>query len=581
MASKTSTGSGPGSCPNCNPSFHLIHKFRNLDLQSRLRAKTVIGDERQVVSELLSNVDKELSSYDVHIASLQSAILIMQNERAELKRLAYKAKGLLSPIRRLPSEILSEIFGHCGLQATIHRTAKTPAYELGKACTRWKDVINSSAVLWTNISLMIGRSVDAQKQAEFVKRILEKSGTLPLNLSVFGDATDLFEPAQPDYTHAAIEALVSAASRWSSLSIKLPVALTNAAFKDTAGKLPALHEIIFETQNILGAAAETETLSVFKTVETLQRLGLPSHKFTPGWKHKFDFANLLEFTCGIHNTAILKEVARSTNLQVLRLQQCTPPSTPRNQVTYELPIEVLDFHFGTYNFSRQMAGLAWICKYTKLPRLQSLVLSQGPSSTSSVQRETRDSSWVPSVVHLVNDTRCLLTSLTMTGVDIPAGDLLSLLHNLTSLTDLTFHERRESAAVIDENFLKLLTLYVAAPDPDSDTESDTDQPLVALLPKLQRIEVSASGTRFTDKGFVDMVTSRWKGTPGRSLVSLPMVDTSASGSSGSPPNAGAGIRSVTLKVHSREVRASQFHTLKMLEQMGLFVSISGKIGTII
>jgi hypothetical protein len=153
----------PSGCPTCEPSFTLLDKYLNLDLQARLRARHVIGGEKEVITHLLNDVDNELDAYDTRIADLQSALLVMQNERAELKRLANCARGLLAPVRRLPSELLTEIFALCGLKVEIEQTVKTPALDLGCVCTRWNEVISGSQSLWSRVILVVGKDLDSEK----------------------------------------------------------------------------------------------------------------------------------------------------------------------------------------------------------------------------------------------------------------------------------------------------------------------------------------------------------------------------------------------------------------------------------
>jgi hypothetical protein len=101
-----------------NVSFKTLHKLRTFDIYSHLRSNRASPTE---VSELIEDLRHEVEEYDQEIGRLYSAIFALQNKKKELLVYEKKLKWFLSPVRKLPKEIVSEIFGHCILPSCLQK----------------------------------------------------------------------------------------------------------------------------------------------------------------------------------------------------------------------------------------------------------------------------------------------------------------------------------------------------------------------------------------------------------------------------------------------------------------------------
>jgi hypothetical protein len=541
----------------------LLDKFRGLDLQARLRASHVIGGEKEILLRLLDDVDSELGGYDTRIAGMQSALLVVQNERTELQKLANCARGLLAPVRRMPSELLSEVFALCGLEVKIERTVKTPALDLGCVCTRWNEVISGSPNLWSTVSLVIGRDLDAEKQTRLVLRALKKSAPLPLTLEVADAEDNPYILPEQNETHPSINALIQECFRWRHLTVKLTVPTTNAFFASVVGKLSMLVSLTFANQGKPDRVSLENDLDIFKDVPTLRTVTLPTS--VDRTSYFLPLETLDTFEMGGFSTEVISVIlSRARNLRILKINHCPLQGVvmvPGQSVVNSESLRTLNIEF---IYCSTYSAVSHLFSCVSLPRLQALSLTSPHSSHCG---HPHGDTWVPSLVGMLNRSHCSIQTLVIAGVRITQDSLVSIFRNVSSLRDLTLHERPASnvaSAPIDDKLLTLLTLSSASSGSDVYSQVHT-----TLLPNLERIELRAGGLSFSDKTFVDMISSRWRGSPS-SVVAGDSLGES-----------GKSIRSVNLRVLSRALLLSHYLPLKMLEQKELFTSISGKDGILI
>ncbi|KAJ7157061.1 hypothetical protein C8R43DRAFT_832370, partial [Mycena crocata] len=86
---------------------------------------------------------------DEEILQACCALAKVVARRATCSKRPQLLNAVLAPIRRVPAEILAEIFTHC-VQNDAH-SLTNPRYApllLGRVCGLWRNVSISTAVLW-------------------------------------------------------------------------------------------------------------------------------------------------------------------------------------------------------------------------------------------------------------------------------------------------------------------------------------------------------------------------------------------------------------------------------------------------
>ncbi|KAJ6544214.1 hypothetical protein B0H19DRAFT_898859, partial [Mycena capillaripes] len=101
------------------------------------------------IKALLVKPSHRLKRLDDEIADLQKAIDKLAEERNSLSAYVDAHKALISPARRLPLDIIQEIFIAC---LPTHRNCAMSASEapvlLGRICSSWRAISLSTPRLW-------------------------------------------------------------------------------------------------------------------------------------------------------------------------------------------------------------------------------------------------------------------------------------------------------------------------------------------------------------------------------------------------------------------------------------------------
>ncbi|KAF8138039.1 hypothetical protein K438DRAFT_1537299, partial [Mycena galopus ATCC 62051] len=101
------------------------------------------------IADLLVEPTLRLKGIDDEIAKLQTAIDKLAEERDSLGAYVEAHQALISPARRLPLDIVQEIFIAC---LPTHRNCVMSASEapvlLGRICSSWRTISLSTPRLW-------------------------------------------------------------------------------------------------------------------------------------------------------------------------------------------------------------------------------------------------------------------------------------------------------------------------------------------------------------------------------------------------------------------------------------------------
>ncbi|KDQ49229.1 hypothetical protein JAAARDRAFT_43019 [Jaapia argillacea MUCL 33604] len=123
----------------------------------------------------------EVDTLEVQIRQLRAQLQILEERRDVAQGRCLNLKSLSAPIRRLPSDILLEIFSH-----TLWYGSADPIYDpfpllLTHVCSYWRHLALSTPTLWSSI-----RARPTDGQLEYYRALwnhfLLHSGTAPLSL---------------------------------------------------------------------------------------------------------------------------------------------------------------------------------------------------------------------------------------------------------------------------------------------------------------------------------------------------------------------------------------------------------------
>lgn len=212
----------------------------------------VDGDTEHTVQEITQVISERLKELQL----IQSRTLIelctvggkdeTNDSVMELESLLAALESLSSPWRKLPPELLVEVFSWCIPFQDVLSTSSAPLL-LTRICSRWYNLSVNSPSLWTSIILAENFLVNQVhlrsainfedkwrginsfdfdiKEADFISRILSRSRTLPLSLSThtilfqYPQASNLLHELVSRSKHLALLFPEPKGPHWSSVPV--------------------------------------------------------------------------------------------------------------------------------------------------------------------------------------------------------------------------------------------------------------------------------------------------------------------------------------------------------------------------
>jgi hypothetical protein len=195
------------------------------------------------------------------ISRLEAQINDLQLRRHALCNHRQMLATLLSPVRRLPPELLGEIFHHCLPQDYQEKGAHNAVMLPSHVCKHWRDVALSIPILWTNIVLHVTNET-FKSQTALVTTWFSRSGVSPLSFTLEGR-----ENVRP-----ILAFLLQYCNRWQYINLSVPLE-TLRSLEVAKGHLQRL-----ETMRINGVSGRMP-YSVEHVFESAPRLRKVSSSF--------------------------------------------------------------------------------------------------------------------------------------------------------------------------------------------------------------------------------------------------------------------------------------------------------------
>ncbi|KAJ7649165.1 hypothetical protein B0H17DRAFT_1022522, partial [Mycena rosella] len=206
-------------------------------------------DETAEIKTLLIEPTLRLQHLDGEITDLHKAIDKLTTQRAGLSAYVDAHKALISPARRLPLDIIQEIFVTC---LPTDRNCAMSAVEapilLGRICSAWRAISLLTPRLWAKLHIVepLPHSPSAVaffekslvQRIEAIKLWLGRSGQCPLSISI--NATGYDSPAS---LNQILQALLPFASCWEHLNFTIPFPALATVSHLTEADVPMLHSV--------------------------------------------------------------------------------------------------------------------------------------------------------------------------------------------------------------------------------------------------------------------------------------------------------------------------------------------------
>lgn len=465
--------------------FKVLHQLQSSDILPRLRANDrPTSLELGEMERLLRNGKSELARYAVEIGKLRAAAVSLENESKSLDGYLKTYGAFLSPVRRLPPEILQEIFILCCPVNTFYEEGvDAPALILGVVCSHWRRVALATPRIWSMID------VDPQWDIRTMETYMERSGQAPLTIQMTGTHPGYREDKQG----YALAVLARHSHRWASLCLDL-LPTTLLELNCIKNKLPILETLNVETDNL--ADLDLDVISnIFKDAPMLHTLITDGCLDGPGLDLSWTQMRNLEMNSSA-TQSFIHVMAQCTSLEEATVNHAMGSDV--HAVTGS-ELASLTMMPNVDDPRRGLAALGSIISALTLPSLKSLhFLTLKECVAPGFPADQLQS--------LFARSSCTLTNLTLDRVPVTSAQTLDILRSQPSLENLTINELSVGAAdiangfisepIVNRGLLRAMHTHVA------NTSS------VPFLPNLTRFAFTVRDTCDIE-AFASMVMSRW------------------------------------------------------------------------
>ncbi|KAE9409851.1 hypothetical protein BT96DRAFT_771313, partial [Gymnopus androsaceus JB14] len=119
-------------------------KLRSLYVPNNVEASRVIA--------IAAEADRDVAKYDKEIQRLETVLIELKRQRQDFKRHRDEMHTLLSPARRLPVEVLEQVFDIACLSdfgiTVTQNSVDALTLKLSQVCSVWREIVQSRPVLW-------------------------------------------------------------------------------------------------------------------------------------------------------------------------------------------------------------------------------------------------------------------------------------------------------------------------------------------------------------------------------------------------------------------------------------------------
>ncbi|KAF9063705.1 hypothetical protein BDP27DRAFT_1334728 [Rhodocollybia butyracea] len=506
----------------------------------------ITPEQAEGVKRILAVADKDIEDHDSEIARLHDQIMIIEAQKRQLKTQRAKLCSLLSPMRKLPNEVLFRILqlvcdsvgnrlydfnDEEGMEAIPY----LPAMTVSSVCARWRDLALKSSGLWANLAVvLLSWDGEPDELSSMVALYLERSRKWKLKLSLDLERKDELP---------SLDLLLQHADRWKSFTYR---AYHLYSFSN---KLSQLHfPELLELDVRRFSDQESSVLDVFEHAPKLRTL---STTVVPPPNAPFNQLKSLHFLMdmGLSSPTQLANILnncpslKSLSLELKRINQEVqdPPVQGTWHNITALTIMEQSVEYGSLTGSCS----EMVFSSLRLPSLTELVVKGSTQRTYATN----------TLISFITTSSCTITTFTLHGLSVSDVDLIAVLQAMPSILHLEIDDQVDyyshQRSPISSHLMSSLRHQSTS---------------ISLAPKLHSLRlISEHKEPFDDATFISMVESRWF-KPGSDL-SAAMFSVGK-----------ACIRSIVLTFSWREVDAEVYQPLQNLDAEGLRVVVTGTNG---
>ncbi|KAF9523299.1 hypothetical protein CPB83DRAFT_863028 [Crepidotus variabilis] len=409
------------------------------------------------IKQYVAEVRQKISLFDDRAAELEAALQELYTKRSQLSEIATAHAALISPVRRLPPEILQLIFVFClsSTRNAVMHASEAPVL-LGRVCSEWRRISLATPEVWSSLHIVppnvnfsnpASSSSRFQRKKDLIEMWLTRSGACPLSVSFVWFAGDSAEEIK--LCGILLQSILPMCGRWKILDFQVPLKMFQPFIGLTVDDVPLLEGISLmdnrtpldsdevdrwpESLNFAEGASKLRTFTLTFFSGGIRLPSIPWSQLTTLYLESniaFFFSDSREMLTAFANC----ENLQSCTLKFPLSHTATLPAFEKLDMPITLPhLAVLcldgDQHLhNTFHMSNTLMNLV-------TPKLRKLeILGRSGRPDGSVAPEP-----LSAIRTLLERSRCPLERLHVESITILAEAFISCLRLVPQLKDLIIH----------------------------------------------------------------------------------------------------------------------------------------------
>lgn len=462
-------------CPHCSLTPLVFEPSGASQIPSDILStnRPLLDSEVELIRNVIAREQAQKARLYAQIVALRAALdRCVQEHNSVAGDIRMHEKTLaLSPLRRMPPELLSLIF-----MATMLHSYDPAPWEISQVCRRWRNVVLNQPTFWTSINLCVHRDRGRVPVKYRLEVQLQRSALLPLEVFLMCRSCEAWDDEELDI----VQVLASHSARWRTLQTRGHWSMHTALAPVIRGRIPILKKLyILADTSKFSNDDELQSLDAFQFAPQLQQVSINIDG--NAISANLPFAQLFQYAA--HNTwqghiNSLRSASHNLVECALKFEEPGTPPTTRIVLPNLIRLSVSDSDF---------------LECLEVPKLQELYCYNTSNHLSSVLARR------PHLQKLGILSTALVT------------DVAGILRAIPSITEIVLFVSKE----LNEEFISLFTLRNATTDVGLALRS------IHILSIDKEIDFLDYTTFCSDADdLVAMVESRWRGGQ-LSVLTLP------------------------------------------------------------
>ncbi|TFK36661.1 hypothetical protein BDQ12DRAFT_713938 [Crucibulum laeve] len=448
--------------------------------------------------------DSEYRPAEVNLC--QERLHHLMHQRDEAQDILEAHKAVLSPIRKIPTEVLAEVFVHCITnERFISPSLTSPPLLLTSICSTWRNIALTTPGLWASILVDVSGHCYSPP-ISVVKTWVERSGSSPLTFRITENGGSIpTERGTQSPLSAVLDIFIPHHSRWRNIHLIYKdyfTVQTGFMTLPEDASFPCLESVYLERGYWMEQRDVDRITTMILSAPRLRNVSWISQKpyssLVFPWTQlvHFNLGHIIPMREGLH---ILSSCPHLKSLELILILPVGPPPPPnRNETTVGSVT-----HYNLERLVLHTAGsLGKLFDKLTLPHLKHLSLDAINGIFPTPPPQQYDMSWPQAeFISFHERSECAIELLSLTEIEIASGDLCETLRRIpSSLQELSLCNEHRRQSYINDDILHALTFHLP---PDDEVRE-----LVPLSPRLKSIKfwgcISSS-----DGVLARMLESRW------------------------------------------------------------------------